>query len=254
MQLQIGLCPQFDVLWEDLTVEEHLRFYAQIKGVLPEEEDATIAKTLKGVQLDDQAGVLVVELPLGARRRLSIAISLVSNPKVIFLDEPTTGLDPETRRHLWDILKECNKDRSRALVLTTHSMEEADVLCSRIGIVDKGVVRCLGSQNRLKDLYGGGYHLFINCHRAKTLMQMNVTRSEDEVFAEVERFVGKLLPNAIKLRMFNGQFVYQVPLGDFNAQTLFTEVEGNRDRLFITDWSISQCSLEDVFTRICELS
>lgn len=85
------------------------------------------------------------ELPLGARRRLSIAISLVSNPKVVFLDEPTTGLDPETRRHIWDILRECNKDKNRAIMLTTHSMEEADVLCSRIGIVDKGVMRCLGS-------------------------------------------------------------------------------------------------------------
>ena len=104
-----------------------------------------MADTLKGVQLVDLKGVLVQELPLGARRRLSIAISLVSNPKVVFLDEPTTGLDPETRRHIWDILKECNKDKSRAIMLTTHSMEEADVLCSRIGIVDNGVLRCLGS-------------------------------------------------------------------------------------------------------------
>lgn len=85
------------------------------------------------------------ELPLGARRRLSIAISLVSNPKLIFLDEPTTGLDPETRRQLWNILQECKTDKSRAIVLTTHSMEEADVLCNRIGIVNQGVLQCLGS-------------------------------------------------------------------------------------------------------------
>ena len=74
-----------------------------------------------------------MELPLGARRRLSIAISLVSDPRVVFLDEPTTGLDPETRRHLWDILKECNKENNRAIVLTTHSMEEADVLLLSLG-------------------------------------------------------------------------------------------------------------------------
>ena len=128
-----------------MTVEDHLRFYARIKGVSPEQEDRIVHQTLKGVQLTAKAAVYVDSLPLGERRCLSIAISLVSNPEVVFLDEPTTGLDPESRRHLWDILKECNKDKSRAIVLTTHSMEEADVLCSRIGIVDKGVLRCLGS-------------------------------------------------------------------------------------------------------------
>lgn len=133
------------MLWENLTVEEHLRFYARIKGIPPEEEDAMIIKALKEVQLDQQRNIQTIELPLGARRRLSIAISLVSDPKVIFLDEPTTGLDPETRRQLWNILKECNKDGKRAIVLTTHSMEEADVLCNRIGIVNNGVLRCLGS-------------------------------------------------------------------------------------------------------------
>lgn len=133
-------------------------------------------------------------------------------------------------------------------------MEEADVLCDRIGIVNNGVMRCLGTQNRLKSLYGGGYHLFINCHRAQALSEMGVRQSEDEVFSQVEKFVHKLLPNSLQLRMFNGQFVYQVPIGDFNAQKLFTEIEGNKKNLFITDWGISQCSLEDVFTRICELS
>ena len=74
------------------------------------------------------------------KRRLSIAISLVSDPKIIFLDEPTTGLDPDTRRQLWNILQEVKQSGNRAMVLTTHSMEEADVLCNRIGIVNNGVL------------------------------------------------------------------------------------------------------------------
>ena len=98
VQLQIGVCPQFDVLWEILTVEEHLLFYARIKGVQPEDEESMVTKALKDVQLLQQRETQVQELPLGMRRRLSIAISLVSSPKIIFLDEPTTGLDPETRR------------------------------------------------------------------------------------------------------------------------------------------------------------
>ena len=97
------------------------------------------------------------------KRRLSIAISLVANPHIVFLDEPTTGLDPETRRQLWDILQEIRSDKKRAMVLTTHSMEEADVLCNRIAIINNGIMKCIGTQGRLKSVYGGGYHLFVNC-------------------------------------------------------------------------------------------
>lgn len=176
------------------------------------------------------------------KRRLSIAISLVSAPKIIFLDEPTTGLDPETRRQLWNILQDCKGREGRAMVLTTHSMEEADVLCSRIGIVNHGVLTCLGTQTRLKQLYGGGYHLFVNCDRSNEKKQF-----------EVISFIKKVLPNTVLLRRFNGQMVYQVSIEGFSAETLFQEMESNKERLRITDWGISQCSLEDVFTRICEL-
>lgn len=157
------------------------------------------------------------------RRRLSIAISLVSSPKIIFLDEPTTGLDPDTRRQLWNILQDCKKDKNRAMILTTHSMEEADVLCNRIAIVNDGVLRCIGSQNRLKLLYGGGYHLFINCHSQKSLIKNfpGQAISERDVNRTLSEFIENLLPNALKLRHFNGQFVYQVPLENFDANELF---------------------------------
>jgi len=97
------------------------------------------------------------ELSGGMKRRLSIAISLVSEPKIIYLDEPSTGLDPENRRQLWDILSSIKG--KRAIILTTHSMEEADVLCNRIAIMNNGILRCVAPQVRLKSLYGGGYHL-----------------------------------------------------------------------------------------------
>ena len=98
VQLQIGLCPQFDVLWDDLTVEEHLLFYARVKGIAPNEEVEYVKKAIADVHLTKHTQTQTKELPLGMRRRLSIAIALVSKPKVVFLDEPTTGLDPETRR------------------------------------------------------------------------------------------------------------------------------------------------------------
>lgn len=104
VQLQIGVCPQFDVLWNDLTVEEHLLFYARLKGIDYDEEEARVTASLREVQLTNYRNIMTSELPLGMKRRLSIAISLVSAPKIIFLDEPTTGLDPDTRRQLWNIL------------------------------------------------------------------------------------------------------------------------------------------------------
>ena len=94
------------------------------------------------------------------KRRLSVGISMVGNPRIVFLDEPTTGLDPENRRNLWEVLNSCKKERS--LFLTTHLMEEANTLCNRIGIITNGVLRTVGTQRQLKKLYGKGYCLSLN--------------------------------------------------------------------------------------------
>lgn len=143
-----------------MTVKEHLYFYAKIKGIQQEDVDKKVDEALADVMLTKFANFKITELSGGMRRRVSIAISLVADPKIIFLDEPSTGLDPENRRQLWDILVKIKG--KKAIVLTTHSMEEADVLCNRIAIVNNGILRCVAPQVRLKSLYGGGYHLEIN--------------------------------------------------------------------------------------------
>jgi ABC-type multidrug transport system ATPase subunit len=137
-----------------------LTFYARVKGIPPHKEEEMVAQAIKDVRLEQFTDFQAKRLSGGMKRRLSVAISLVSEPKIIFLDEPSTGLDPENRRQLWDIFADLKG--KRAIVLTTHSMEEADVLCNRIAIVNNGILRCVAPQVRLKSLYGGGYHLFIN--------------------------------------------------------------------------------------------
>lgn len=97
------------------------------------------------------------------KRRLSVAISLVGTPKIVFLDEPTTGLDPDNRRQLWSVLAKCRE--KRAMFLTTHMMDEADTLCNRIGIITNGILRTVGNQIKLRKRYGGGYRLDINLIR-----------------------------------------------------------------------------------------
>ncbi|KAI9099240.1 hypothetical protein DFS34DRAFT_579715 [Phlyctochytrium arcticum] len=182
----IGVCPQFDLLWSDLTVSDHLYFYARLKGIPPKDEAKAVLAAMEQVKLAPFADRQVVGLSGGERRRLSIAIALVGSPALVFLDEPTTGLDPEVRRLIWDIIDSARR-AGRTIVLTTHSMEEAEVCCQRIGIMCKGSLRCVGPQLRLKQVYGSGFKMHAT---AKTLKDVR----------RVRRFVEKqVMPAACAL-------------------------------------------------------
>ncbi|CAL5362173.1 unnamed protein product [Camellia sinensis] len=148
------VCPQFDILWDALTGEEHLHLhlFASIKG-LPDSSIKLVAqKSLAEVRLTEAAQRRADSYNGGMKRCLSVAIGLIGDPKLVILDEPTTGMDPITRRHVWDIIE--NAKKGRAIILTTHSMEEADILSDRIRIVAKGTLRCIGTSIRLKSRFG----------------------------------------------------------------------------------------------------
>ncbi|CAD7971689.1 unnamed protein product [Amoebophrya sp. A120] len=154
----LGVCPQFDCVWNDLTVEEHLALYARIKGISGYKQKVLVRNVAESVALEGDAfRKLASELSGGMRRRLSLAISLVTNPAVLILDEPTTGLDPDTRAGLWQVI--ANESKKRAVVLTTHSMEEADALCERIGIMCSGKLKCVGTPLHLKNKFGNVSYL-----------------------------------------------------------------------------------------------
>ncbi|ESQ31765.1 hypothetical protein EUTSA_v10003613mg [Eutrema salsugineum] len=151
----IGVCPQFDILWDALSSEEHLHLFASIKGLPPSSIKSIAEELLADVKLTGAAKIRAGSYSGGMKRRLSVAIALIGDPKLVFLDEPTTGMDPITRRHVWDIIQESKK--GRAIILTTHSMEEADILGDRIGIMAKGRLRCIGTSIRLKSRFGTGF-------------------------------------------------------------------------------------------------
>ncbi|XP_059643934.1 ABC transporter A family member 2-like [Cornus florida] len=151
----IGVCPQFDILWDALSGQEHLHLFASIKGLPPASIISVVQKSLAEVRLVEAAKMRAGSYSGGMKRRLSVAIALIGDPKLVILDEPTTGMDPISRRHVWDIIEESKK--GRAIVLTTHSMEEADILSDRIGIMAKGRLRCIGTSIRLKSRFGTGF-------------------------------------------------------------------------------------------------
>ena len=157
----LGVVPQFDILWDNMTAKEHLRMFCEIKGIKSKLIDSIIKSTLVDVGLWEVADNLVWTFSGGMKRRLSVAISGIGNPKIIIMDEPTTGLDPVSRRKVWELIQKLKKDR--VVILTTHSMEEADVLSDKIAIIASGRFKWIGTQLSLKHQYGDGYRVTIIC-------------------------------------------------------------------------------------------
>jgi ABC-2 type transport system ATP-binding protein len=146
----IGVIPQALTSDPDLTVEENLSIYAKLYSVPRGERIKNINDVLEAVDLTQWRGAQTKTLSGGMRRRLEIARGLVHNPKIFFLDEPTTGLDPVSRIAVWEMLDNLRRTRHLTMLLTTHYMEEADKLCDRIAIVDHGKLVALGTPIELK--------------------------------------------------------------------------------------------------------
>ena len=151
----IGIVFQDPSLDEDLTGRENLEFHAILYKIGKEKRTRKIAEILKLVELEDKADVLVRYYSGGMKRRLEIGRGLMHEPKVLFLDEPTVGLDPQTRRHIWEYIKKLDETNKTTLILTTHYIEEADYLCRRVAFVDHGKIVALDTPKALKDKLGG---------------------------------------------------------------------------------------------------
>ncbi len=151
----IGVVFQEPALDSKLTGRENLDFHSMMYGLKKEDRRARIRDVLDLVELREKADVLVEKYSGGMKRRLEIARGLIHWPKVLFLDEPTLGLDTQTRRHIWDYIKKLNGEQNVTIILTTHYMEEADYLCGRVAIIDHGKIVALDSPHQLKDLLGG---------------------------------------------------------------------------------------------------
>ncbi|XP_054872763.1 phospholipid-transporting ATPase ABCA1b isoform X1 [Amphiprion ocellaris] len=153
----LGVCPQHNVLFSMLTVEEHIWFYARLKGLSEEQVKSEIEQILQDTGLPHKRNSRTSTLSGGMQRKLSVALAFVGGSKVVILDEPTAGVDPYARRGIWDLLLQYRQGRT--IILSTHHMDEADILGDRIAIISHGKLCCVGSSLYLKNQLGTGYYL-----------------------------------------------------------------------------------------------
>jgi len=156
----LGFCPQHDALLDRLTVREHLELFGRIKGIPNHAIKELCEQMMQDLSLSPHVDKLAMTLSGGNKRKLSLAIALMASPPLVFLDEPSTGVDPAARRLMWHVISAVSTMRREStVILTTHNMEEAEALCSRVGIMVGGRLRCFGSNQRLKARFGQGYQL-----------------------------------------------------------------------------------------------
>uniref|UniRef100_A0A8C2Q7P8 ABC transporter domain-containing protein n=1 Tax=Cyprinus carpio TaxID=7962 RepID=A0A8C2Q7P8_CYPCA len=233
IRTHLGMCPQHNVLFNDLTVEEHIYFYARLKGRSSKEVQKEIDQMIRDVGLPHKRKDLVKNLSGGMQRKLSVAIAFVGGSNVVILDEPTAGVDPYARRGIWDLLLKYKTGRT--IILSTHHMDEADILGDRIAIISHGRVCCCGSSLFLKKMYGRGYYL--------TIARAN----QDRVMAQR----APLIKEAEFLEVVGQELVYVLPYtGAANGSfaSLFKELDLEKSALAVTSYGISDTSLEEVYS------
>ena len=153
---EIGVVLQQVSVDMDMTVWENMEFHGRMHHIPSAQRQQDIRRWLEYVGLSDRLQDKVKTLSGGMKRRLQIARALLHNPSILFLDEPTVGLDPQTRRRLWEIIRELNKTQGMTMLLTTHYMEEVEYLCDRIGIMDQGKLIESGTLEALRQKHGEG--------------------------------------------------------------------------------------------------
>ncbi|KAG0269989.1 ATP-binding cassette sub- A member 1 [Actinomortierella ambigua] len=265
----MGVCPQHDILFDEMSAWEHIELYAGLKNVPAVDIPALAEERLKAVRLWKVKDRMAGTYSGGMKRRLSMVISTLGDPKIIFMDEPTTGMDPVNRRNVWSFIEKFK--HGRIIVLTTHSMEEADVLGDRICIMAHGRLRAIGNGVHLKNKFGSGYRVNLVTEPAKS----------DKVKSVIE----KMIPGAELADDSAGALIYQLPseatpmipslvrwlegvdagtgggnnlpsasasAASLSSSSAVEELQlpAEASESLIEGWGISQISLEDVFLRV----
>ena len=202
---KLGICPQENILFEELTIRENLEIFSTIKGVSENDLKETINKTLNDFILIDIQNILVKDLSSVNRRKLSIAISLIGKSEVIFLDEPTIGMDVISKRNIYEILK--SKKMKKYIFVATRNIEEAIILGDRIGIIRKGIMKDNDKTNLLSLIKKYG-----------KFMSLNITKENDADINAIIDFIMSLYEN-IQYEVFPEEIRFRIPIKNDNKKS-----------------------------------
>ncbi|XP_057661740.1 phospholipid-transporting ATPase ABCA3-like [Diorhabda carinulata] len=239
---KIGYCPQFDALLDDMTAKETIIMYCLLRGIELKRAKMTAVYLSREFDFFRHLDKKVKEMSGGNKRKLSTVLSLIGDPPVIFLDEPSAGMDPATKRYLWNSLCKI-RDRGKCIVLTSHSMEECEALCTRIAIMVNGNFKCLGSIQHLKNKFAEGYTLTIKVKKPHESSGLHHTETEP-----IERFIKDHFPGAQLREKHQELLTYYITDKSMAWSKMFGILErGKRGNLNLEDYSLGQSSLEQVF-------
>ncbi|XP_060028821.1 phospholipid-transporting ATPase ABCA3-like isoform X2 [Erinaceus europaeus] len=234
---RIGYCPEIDhILMNHMTGQESLMMYARLRGV-PEPHLYKYVNTfLYMLHLESHANKFVSRYSAGFKRRLTAAIALMGNSSVIFLDEPSAGLDPVARRWLWNLITWMCQN-GKAIVITSHSMEDCEALCTRLAIMVQGKFKCLGSPQQLKNKFGNIYNLIVKIKYG----------DDDNMLTELKKFIATAFPGSVLKQEHQGIFHYYIPRKEVHLGKVFNILEEAKVQFNLEDYSISQVTLEQIY-------
>ncbi|XP_041074940.1 phospholipid-transporting ATPase ABCA1-like [Polyodon spathula] len=278
----LGVCPQHNVLFDQLTVEEHVWFYARLKGLSEAEVKVEVEQIVLDVGLPNKRKAKTSELSGGMQRKLSVALAFVGGSKVVILDEPTAGVDPYSRRGIWDLLLKYR--HGRTIILSTHHMDEADILGDRIAIISHGKLCCVGSSLYLKNQLGTGYYLTLvkkdvepslsSCRNSSSTVSfikkddsvsqnssdagLGSDHESDTTIIDVSLISNLILKHVPKARLvedFGHELTYILPYEsakDGAFVELFHEIDDRLSDLGISSYGVSDTTLEEIFLKVAE--
>ncbi|XP_019488478.1 PREDICTED: ATP-binding cassette sub-family A member 12 [Hipposideros armiger] len=230
----VGYCPQEDALDDLVTVEEHLYFYARIHGIPEKDIKETVYKLLRRLHLMPYKDRATSLCSYGTKRKLSTALALIGKPSILLLDEPSSGMDPKSKRHLWKIISE-EVQHKCSVILTSHSMEECEALCTRLAIMVNGRFQCIGSLQHIKSRFGRGFTVKVHVKNTRVSMEA------------LTRFMQLHFPKTYLKDQHLSMLEYHVPVTAGGVANIFDLLETNKTALNITNFLVSQTTLEEVF-------
>ncbi|XP_072578148.1 phospholipid-transporting ATPase ABCA7 isoform X6 [Vulpes vulpes] len=266
----LGVCPQYNVLFDLLTVDEHIWFYGRLKGLSAAAVRREQARLLQDVGLVPKRRAQTRHLSGGMQRKLSVAMAFVGGSRVVILDEPTAGVDPASRRSIWELLLKYREGRT--LILSTHHLDEAEVLGDRVAVVAGGRVCCCGSPLFLRRHLGSGYYLTLAKARpspaaggqgnADSEAAAGPGREAEQAgqrsaagAAQLLSFVQQLVPGARLVEELPHELLLVLPYGgavDGSFARLFREMDRRLGELGLASYGISDTSLEEIFLKVME--